>query len=298
MAVWVGPQPNPATLRHELIVRQMPVEARASMRGRPDRRPLDPVPVVELRLFQRCSAAGFDQRIDVPLYKLTDYALCVELIDDESDEKVEYLGDKTTKVLSGYSVSSVYPAPDPEESERLGLFFTFPHLGVRRTGVFKLRFTLSLLNPNECRSPIAIYSSAFRVVNAANYGGVRNSTPLTLALANRGARPRIRKKARGANPRQLRRLSLSVRSLSRSCDSSATPDVSRKEASETPAPVDAAPLLLVLHAPQPRYPPASRRVHFVHSVVPLDSDMSDGHAPAMAVSNLHLNNYLAEWFST
>ncbi|KAK7018860.1 velvet factor-domain-containing protein [Favolaschia claudopus] len=204
-----------------------------------------------------------------------------------------------TKVLSGHYVSSLHVAPDPEEeSERLGLFFIFPHLGVRRTGVFKLRFALSHLNFTECHTPIAINSSAFHVVTAANYSGVRNSTPLTLALANRGARPRIRKKARGANPRQLRRLSLSVRSLSRSYTSSAAPDVSPKEASETPAPVDAEPFLLVLHAPQPRYPPASRRIHFVHSVVPPDFDMSDGHEPAMAVSNLDLNGYLAEWFST
>ncbi|KAK7018858.1 hypothetical protein R3P38DRAFT_1275926 [Favolaschia claudopus] len=134
MAVWMGPQPNPAMLwvfnfgcssngmmvrtfspcrRHELVVRQMPVEARASMRGKPgsffrvcsttsslnssvalDRRTLDPVPIVELRLFQRSTAAGFDQRIDVPLYMLTGYALRVALIDDESDEKVDESDEK------------------------------------------------------------------------------------------------------------------------------------------------------------------------------------------------------------
>jgi hypothetical protein len=56
--------------------------------------------------------------------------------------------DGKTNALCGAFISSLFPVPDPAtENQRSTLFFVFPDLGVRATGCFRLRFTLSLLGP-------------------------------------------------------------------------------------------------------------------------------------------------------
>lgn len=54
--------------------------------------------------------------------------------------------DGQTEALCGSKFSSVFSVRDPSTEERRAtLFFAFPHLGVRETGVFCLRFTLSVV---------------------------------------------------------------------------------------------------------------------------------------------------------
>ncbi|KAF7357878.1 Velvet factor [Mycena venus] len=188
-----------ATLRPELVIRQMPAEARASTKKQHERRALDPLPAIELQFFD-----AIERRVHIPLYKVTGHTLFAELVGADSEDKVEYLRDEMTEALCGVFISSLFPIPDPEtpEPHSTALLFAFPDLGVRATGHFRLRFTLSLFGATGCTTtPLAIYSPPFRVVTAANYGGVQNSTPITRALAAHGAHARIRKKARGANPR-------------------------------------------------------------------------------------------------
>ncbi|KAJ6594517.1 velvet factor-domain-containing protein [Mycena capillaripes] len=244
------PQRSPASLRHELVIRQMPVQAQ--------RRTLDPLPAVELVFFESSEDDATGRRVQVPLYQLTGYTLFAALVDAENEDEVEYLPDGQTDALCGIFISSLFPVRDPaEEDKRPTLFFAFPDLGVRATGRFRLRFTLSLFGPKECSTRMSVYSPPFSVVTAAKYGGVQNSTLLTRALASSGAHARIRNRARGARPRSGR-LPDSIDSPP-SSGSSASPDVLRSPLRGRPSatrirPRERTSTALILHAPRPLYP--------------------------------------------
>ncbi|KAF8200039.1 velvet factor-domain-containing protein [Mycena galopus ATCC 62051] len=243
------PQPSPATLRHELVIRQFPSEARASIKTRHERRPLDPIPAVELRFFEHADSEddATEKKVTVPMDQLTGYTLFAQLVDAESEKKIEYVRDGTTEALCGISISSLFRGPN--EDGRSTLFFAFPNLGVCATGKFRLLFTLSLFGPKGCSTPMAVYSAPFKVVTAANYCGVQNASPLTTALALSGARARVRSKARGANPRQ--RTADDAPSVSAISSDKSRP---LKRGRRSTGRVQPTPLPLLLHAPQPRYP--------------------------------------------
>ncbi|KAJ6498749.1 velvet factor-domain-containing protein [Mycena sanguinolenta] len=240
---------NPASLRHQLVVRQFPLEARASgsVKKSLERRTLDPMPAVELMLFQQLDD-------ETEKRELTGYALFAELIDPESGNKIEYLRDGATEVLCGVSISSLYRGPDET------LFFPFPNLGVRATGRFRIRFTLSCFGRLDC-SNLTVCSPPFKMLTASKYRGTSNATELTLALAKNGALARVRKNARGARPNHrssegLRGddpLSTDVSTVDLAPDRirSTKPEPSP---SKMPMVFSPPPQLLTLHAPKPRYP--------------------------------------------
>ncbi|KAJ7267693.1 velvet factor-domain-containing protein [Mycena haematopus] len=276
-------QPSLATLRHELFIRQFPVEARVSGSANKmvERRTLDPMPAIELRLFKQVDDESdtTEKRkphfclgsmiVSVPVDQLTGHTLFAELVGAESEDRIEYLQDGATEVLCGVSMSSLFRGPDEDEGPTL--FFAFPNLCVRATGRYRLRFTLSLFGPTAYSTKIAVYSPPFRILAACKYQGVHtsfgvtqrfeldltwntatDSTHLTSSLRKNGARVRVRKNARGAKP--------SHRTTADSGDSPASSTCTLKtRPSKTPVRTLAAhpPLpgpLPILHAPQPRHP--------------------------------------------
>ncbi|KAJ7760939.1 velvet factor-domain-containing protein, partial [Mycena metata] len=282
------PKQRPESLLHELVMRQMPVEARTSSKRNQGAlilpfsiRVLDPLPAIELRFFEPAEGGGPNQRVDVALHQqLTGYMLQAALVKTETDEEVEFLADGKTRALCGVFLSSLFPVPDPDSGTPT-LFFAFPDLAVRATGEFRLRFTLSVMGPTGCPKLMTINSPPFRVLTAAKYGGVQNSTALTRALANHGAHARVRNKARGARPRTSARRRLEdLVSASSSPPHSSTcgqNPVSRVAVDATT--VQPSTPLLPLHAPRPCYPPSSDALehllaHIMHhgqSPVPRDA---------------------------
>ncbi|KAJ7680957.1 velvet factor-domain-containing protein [Mycena polygramma] len=231
-------QRGPEGLRYELVVRQMPSQARASSRKCQERRALDPIPAVEL-VFREPDESG--KRVRVPHHKVTGYTLLAVLVDAQSGRDIEYLWDGQTEALCGSRFSSVFPVRDPSTEERRStLFFAFPHLGVRETGRFKLRFTLLLFGPKGSTTPLSVCSLPFSVVSAAKYNGVHNATDLTRALFAGGVHARNRKSAKGAH----------------SCrDPSADAEVPDHHPPGRPRrPSKPRSRRWFIHAPQPRYP--------------------------------------------
>ncbi|KAJ6507334.1 velvet factor-domain-containing protein [Mycena vitilis] len=232
-------QRGPEGLRYELVIRQMPTQARTSSRKWQGRRALDPIPAVEL-VFREPDESG--KRVFVPRYKVTGYSLLAVLVDAQSGRDVEYLWDGQTEALCGSKLSSVFPVCDPStEEKRSTLFFAFPHLGVRETGRFKLRFTLSVLGPKGSTTPLSVCSPPFSVVTSLKYPGVDNATELTKALYAGGVHTRLnRKVAKGSRSGR---------------NSSGTAEVlDHHPPGRRRRPSKARGRRWLIHAPQPRYP--------------------------------------------
>ncbi|KAJ7902326.1 velvet factor [Mycena leptocephala] len=184
------PQRLPENLRHELLIRQMPVEARASARKHQERRALDPLPVVELVFFEPAGGDATDSRVSVPLYQLTGYTLFAALVDADSEDEVEHLSDGKTNALCGAFISSLFPVPDPatETSAQHYSSCSLTSVFVRRAAfacasLFRSSDLWMRSSSRDCSTRMSVCSAPFNVVAAANYGGVQNSTPLTRALA-------------------------------------------------------------------------------------------------------------------
>ncbi|KAJ7092073.1 velvet factor-domain-containing protein [Mycena belliarum] len=189
-------------LTYGLVVRQMPTEARACGRSKGgvsyavQRRTLDPVPVVELCFTDPENA---DTRVRVPKYQVHAHFLSARLVPADGCHDRNNFGMDDVNPLIGSSASELVHAPDPAtagpgKSPDPGLFFVFSELGVRPTGEFHLLFTLSICRTDAQAVTINILSEPFRVVSAADYGGVKCATPLTSTLAQFGAGVRVRTK--------------------------------------------------------------------------------------------------------
>ncbi|KAJ7162172.1 velvet factor-domain-containing protein [Mycena filopes] len=187
----------PDSLRHELIIRQMPFQARMSAMKGQERRVLDPVPAIELQLYD-----DNKRQVEVLLHEgLTGYMMTATLVDATTQNEIENVGKRAkTPALCGVFLSAIFPVRYPD-SEATTLFFAFPDLAIRALGKFRLRFTLSVIGPDGCPTLMSVCSEPFTVTTAGNYGGVQNSTELTRLLARYGVHARIRNKARGAHPK-------------------------------------------------------------------------------------------------
>ncbi|KAJ7502431.1 velvet factor-domain-containing protein [Mycena galericulata] len=293
------------SLRHQLIIRQMPEEARASGRKPQDRRALDPVPTVELRLFDK----GTDQRVRVSHYLLTRYTLFAFLVAPDSEKPIQILADGVTDVISGSSISSLFLADDPETDQPTA-YFAFPDLGVRLTGEFRLKFVFTTEGrPGDCPIMFCL-SESFRVGTATSYGGVQNSTPLTRMLAARGVNARIRNNARGSKPKDAhapRRRGADLFA------SASPPSGSGSRPSRTPCtpPRQRAMSPPIIHAPQPQYPHAYTLRPFLGSpsssaqrqfepqpgLAELWTGMDFGLGSSVELSAVD-HHLLADWFSS
>ncbi|KAJ7156706.1 hypothetical protein C8R46DRAFT_1294431 [Mycena filopes] len=122
-----------SSLTHELVIRQMPVQVCSSRKEEEWPRVLNPMPVIELTFYN-----DNEERINVLLHQgLTGYMMRAE---------IEDRGDSKTGAICGTYLSSIFPVPDPV-SGATHLYFAFPDLGIRASGVFRLRFTLHVMSP-------------------------------------------------------------------------------------------------------------------------------------------------------
>ncbi|KAF8542657.1 velvet factor-domain-containing protein [Trichophaea hybrida] len=193
---------NGQTLLYQMQVLQQPERARACGMGaksHADRRPVDPPPVVELRLF-----SGPDQQ-DVTFSHNSNFFLYASLEHARPVAQARGMpAPAPAPVLTGVPVSGMAYLDRPAPAG----YFIFPDLSVRHEGRYRLRFALyedtkeqQVTNdPHEpreyCVHRLDVKSKAFTVFSAKKFPGLAESTALSRIVAEQGCRVRIRRDVR------------------------------------------------------------------------------------------------------
>ncbi|KAI0878858.1 velvet factor-domain-containing protein [Hypoxylon argillaceum] len=201
-------------LWYQLEVLQQPERARACGSGpksSADRRPVDPPPVVILRVLEGENFEGarditFDYNVDFFCYASLEHARPM------AHGRVQTPAATSPPVLTGFPVSGCcyLDRPDPAG------YFLFPDLSVRHEGRYRLVFSLYELIKNEgdldrdapepesgavqlptdaCHR-MDLRSADFTVFSAKKFPGLTESTSLSRTVAEQGCRVRIRRDVR------------------------------------------------------------------------------------------------------
>ncbi|KAI8630871.1 hypothetical protein F5Y19DRAFT_37731 [Xylariaceae sp. FL1651] len=201
-------------LWYQLDVLQQPERARACGSGpksSADRRPVDPPPVVILRVFEGETFEGarditFDYNVDFFCYASLEHARPM------AHGRVQTPAATTPPVLTGFPVSGCcyLDRPDPAG------YFLFPDLSVRHEGRYRLVFSLYELIknahdldrdapepdsgdtqlPTDACHRMDLRSADFTVYSAKKFPGLTESTTLSRTVAEQGCRVRIRRDVR------------------------------------------------------------------------------------------------------
>lgn len=111
-----------------------------------DRRPIDPPPIVQLRVVDhatqgsppsRSSPSSSQSFLQNPYY-----FMFASLASPDSDEELHLLKDGKTRCTTGSVVSSLYHLKDSENNGQDAGFFVFPDLSVRTEGSYRLKLSL------------------------------------------------------------------------------------------------------------------------------------------------------------
>ncbi|KAF8651055.1 hypothetical protein AX16_004918 [Volvariella volvacea WC 439] len=212
---------------YQLIIRQEPKQARmCGVGGKADRRPIDPPPIVQLRVIdpRQSSTSSRKHRQGTSSHSSDDsnspaidgedgesnsdiasyaanylqnpyYFMFASLAKPDDDAELHWLKDGRTRCTTGSVVSSLYHLKDPQSNEDAG-FFVFPDLSVRTEGSYRLKLSLFEVVGNNVRHCKSIYSAPFYVYTAKKFPGMEESTPLSCSLADQGIKIRIRKDIR------------------------------------------------------------------------------------------------------
>ncbi|KAI0156383.1 hypothetical protein GGR57DRAFT_463279 [Xylariaceae sp. FL1272] len=201
-------------LFYRMEVLQQPERARAcgsEPKSSNDRRPVDPPPVVVLKIYEGPSLdqsrdVTFDYNVDFFCYASLEQARVI------APGRVQAPQANQVPVLSGFPVSGCcyLDRPDPAG------YFIFPDLSVRHEGRYRLVFSLyelvkdeKDLDPisdasqsgdecqlNEARHRMDLNSAEFTVYSAKKFPGLTESTSLSRTVAEQGCRVRIRRDIR------------------------------------------------------------------------------------------------------
>ncbi|KAI1388776.1 velvet factor-domain-containing protein [Hypoxylon trugodes] len=204
-------------LWYQLEVLQQPERARACGSGpksSADRRPVDPPPVVILRVFEGEHFEGarditFDYNVDFFCYASLEHARPM------AHGRVQTPAATSPPVLTGFPVSGCcyLDRPDPAG------YFLFPDLSVRHEGRYRLVFSLyelikeeqdqdrdappqdhedgmSELRAGNANHRMDLRSTDFIVYSAKKFPGLTESTSLSRTVAEQGCRVRIRRDVR------------------------------------------------------------------------------------------------------
>ncbi|KAI9655228.1 MAG: velvet protein [Alyxoria varia] len=198
-------------ISYSLNVCQQPVRARACGQGAKsssDRRPVDPPPVVELRVLE-----GDDNRDITHLYN-ANFFLVATL--EHARQIAHPRGSQSTQappVLTGSPVAGISYLERPSQAG----YFIYPDLSVRHEGKYRLVFVLfeepkeerdfenavqptpthpSNSSPSLVHARCEVKSDVFDVFSAKKFPGLAESTHLSRSLADQGCRVRIRRDVR------------------------------------------------------------------------------------------------------
>jgi hypothetical protein len=197
-------------IRYALQVIQQPERARACGSGAKssaDRRPVDPPPIVELRVFEGEQEITFAYNANFFLFATLENARAIA-------------PGRATPTTSSFPVLTGTPVAGMAYLDRPSPagYFIFPDLSVRHEGKYRLSFALyeELKDPKdmdpEDRSSVNVHpqggvdahvshrlevkSSPFIVFSAKKFPGLSESTALSRMVAEQGCRVRIRRDVR------------------------------------------------------------------------------------------------------
>ncbi|KAI0937941.1 hypothetical protein AcV7_003271 [Taiwanofungus camphoratus] len=197
-------------LEYELTVRQEPKQARmCGVGGKADRRPIDPPPIVQLRVIDPSqrrppSSSSRASSPDTSTAALASqsflqnpyYFMFASLAKPDEDVELHWLKDGKTRCTTGSVVSSLYHLKDAEAGGADAGFFVFPDLSVRTEGSYRLKLSLFEVVGSSVYHCKSIFSAPFYVYTAKKFPGMEESTPLSCSLADQGIKIRIRKDIR------------------------------------------------------------------------------------------------------
>ncbi|KAH9908084.1 velvet factor-domain-containing protein [Xylariomycetidae sp. FL2044] len=235
-------------LWYHLEVLQQPERARACGSGpksSADRRPVDPPPVVILRVFEgenreEARDITFDYNVDFFCYASLEHARPM------AHGRVQTPAATSPPVLTGFPVSGCcyLDRPDPAG------YFLFPDLSVRHEGRYRLVFSLYELikekedldhdapipfndgvtssGPGDATHRMDLKSADFVVYSAKKFPGLTESTTLSRTVAEQGCRVRIRRDVR------MRRRDTKQSAASEFENNNAEDEYTRRRKTQTP----------------------------------------------------------------
>ncbi|KAM0242440.1 hypothetical protein ACHAPO_000859 [Fusarium lateritium] len=197
------------SLWYQLTVLQQPERARAcgsGMKANSDRRPVDPPPVVELRIvegptLEEGKDVTFDYNANFFLYASLEHARTI------AAGRVSNPAANNPPILTGVPASGMAYLDRPSEAG----YFIFPDLSVRHEGLYRLTFSLFEttkeeqdfdMQPADGDLPpgvdfrMEIKTNPFAVYSAKKFPGLMESTQLSKTVADQGCRVRIRRDVR------------------------------------------------------------------------------------------------------
>ncbi|KAI8088829.1 velvet factor-domain-containing protein [Halteromyces radiatus] len=155
-----------------------------------DRRPIDPPPIVQLRVIDpTLSPLEANSYLQNPYYFMYASLMAADL-----EEEVHLLRDGKTRSTTGSVVSSLYHLKDTDNTD--AGFFVFPDLSVRMEGKYRLKLSLFEIIGKEVFHCKSILSDQFIVYSAKKFPGMEESTSLSRSFADQGLKIRIRKELR------------------------------------------------------------------------------------------------------
>ncbi|CAG7560981.1 unnamed protein product [Fusarium equiseti] len=197
------------SLWYMMTVLQQPERARAcgsGMKANSDRRPVDPPPVVELRIIEGPTIeegkdVTFDYNANFFLYASLEHARPL------AHGRVSTPAANNPPILTGVPASGMAYLDRPAEAG----YFIFPDLSVRHEGLYRLTFSLFETTKEEQDFDIQpadgdlppgvdfrmeIKTNPFMVFSAKKFPGLMESTQLSKTVADQGCRVRIRRDVR------------------------------------------------------------------------------------------------------
>ncbi|KAJ5585558.1 Velvet factor [Penicillium hispanicum] len=178
----------------DLSIRQQPDRARVAGGKEKERKPIDPPPIVQLRVREEGSYLA-QHYLQSPYY-----FMCCSLYDATEDRPVPVA---PSTALAGTLVSSLHRLKDVDNSD--GGFFVFGDLSVKIEGEFRLKFTLFEMRKELVTYLRTIISDRFTVSPPKSFPGMMESTFLSRSFADQGVKLRIRKEPRTMLKRQAPR---------------------------------------------------------------------------------------------
>ncbi|KXT14887.1 hypothetical protein AC579_757 [Pseudocercospora musae] len=198
------------TITYNMTVLQQPVRARACGQGAKssaDRQPVDPPPIVELKIYE-----GENKEHDITFTMHANYFLFASLEHARPMAHGRLSQERNIPpVLTGTPVAGMVYLDRPSPAG----YFIFPDLSVRHEGKYRLSFSLfeELKNPKDedkmtghvqpnatgdahVSNRLEVKSEPFQVYSAKKFPGLTESTNLSRVVAEQGCRVRIRRDVR------------------------------------------------------------------------------------------------------
>ncbi|KAK0124277.1 hypothetical protein ONS95_009250 [Cadophora gregata] len=171
----------------ELIVRQGPENARVAIGKEKDRKPVDPPPIIQLKISPQVDAA--QNFLQSPYFFMS-----CSLLPESDHAQLPTAAGSLGSTLAGTLVSSLHRLKDTDNYD--GAFFVFGDLSVKHEGRFRLQFTLYEMRGDACSYIKSVTSQSFPVHSTKNFPGMSESTFLTRSFSDQGVRLRLRKEPR------------------------------------------------------------------------------------------------------